>query len=118
MSILIGAQRGIISDEDKATYARLVGAKQTNTMEPSLTKWIRQYQISGQVEGGEITIDWGTMEVMTELQKTREETQIGAMRLLQKRMEGATDENGDITDPNAEGTPESKDLVKLISMKK
>lgn len=115
ISILIGAQRGVISDEDKATYRRLIMAKQENTMEPTLTKWMRQYQISGQVNAGEITMDWGNGEIKTELQKVREETEIGAMKLLQVRMETTLDEEGEIVNPNAPGSPVNQDLIKLIS---
>jgi hypothetical protein len=121
VSILIGAQRGQISDEDKATYARLVGAKQVNTMSPTLTKWMRQYQIAGQVEPGEITLDWGTIEVKTELQQAREETEIGALRLLQARMELAAPpvpEGQERTISQPALGPQDKELVKLVSTKK
>jgi hypothetical protein len=106
ISVLLGAQKssfGSRNEEDMKNYYRHVGALQENMIGPVLKKFYRNGQLAGLVEDGEIEIVFGKPETKTKLEKTREETEIGA----------AENEL-----PAAEQTLTSQELVKLATSRK
>ncbi len=114
LSVLMGAQKssfGSRNEEDMKNYYRKIGALQKNMMTPTLRRFYRISQLAGLVEEGEIEIIWNRPETKTPLEQAREETEIGALKVLQKRLE-LENKSPDLQ------TLSSQELVKLVSRKK
>lgn len=111
VSILIGQQKSSLSssDEDIENYYRMIGTKQNNLMSPVIRKFFRYCQWAGNIPEGDIDIRWKPLEAQTTLEREREMTEIGALRVLQTRLE---------TENIEESAVSTQDLIKLISKKK
>jgi hypothetical protein len=91
LSVLTGQKAGGLNagTEDQETYYRFVASKQNNTIIPVLKKYFRLCQKAGKIEDGAIEIIYPPLEASSVLDKEKELTEIGALRLIQKRMEEA-----------------------------
>lgn len=116
ISILIGQQKSSLSmsDEDLIIYERTVRSFQENTMAPTLQKFFRICQQVGKIKEGELVIVPNSLMKVDKYQEEKELTITGAMRLLQARMDMATNELGVITEPLKGGTPDNTELIKFI----
>lgn len=119
ISVLMGAQKssfGSRNEEDMKNYYRFIGALQKNMITPVLTKFYRNCQLAGLVEDGAIEIVWNRPETKTPLEQAREETEIGALLVIQKRLEAESPKEGEPA-PTVE-LLSSQELVKLVSKSK
>ncbi|RLI55256.1 MAG: hypothetical protein DRP09_10605 [Candidatus Thorarchaeota archaeon] len=116
VSVLIGQQKSSLNltGDDLIIYERKVRKFQENTMAPTLQKFFRICQEANKIPAGELYVVPNPMLKVDSYQQEKEETIIGAMRLLKARMESATDETGNITEPFAEGLPDNTELIKFI----
>lgn len=107
------------TSDDRAMFYKTVEDFRHDVMEPALKDWIRKSQKAGMVEPGEITIDFGEFRIKDDLEHEREQTMIGAYRLMQSRMDMTVDpQTKVINNPMAPGSPDNVDLVKLLTAKK
>lgn len=108
LSVLIGQQKSSLSqsNDDLTNYYRMIGSMQQNTMTPVIQKFFRCGQWAGLIPPGEIVIKWNPLEAQTVVERERELTEIGALRVLQARLEHEND---------LPGTVPTQDLVKLLS---
>jgi len=104
--------------QDRELFYDMVDTFREDVMRPALTEWVRKSQVAGMIEPGSIEIVLGPLESRSDLEKERELTELGALRLLQKRIELTADQTGTITYPLAEGSPDTPELVKMITKKK
>jgi hypothetical protein len=114
ISVLLGAQKssfGSRNEEDMKNYYRMIGALQKNMMTPVLTKFYRNCQLAGLIEDGQIEIEWNRPETKTPLEQAREDTEIGALQVIQKRLELENEQ------PSKQPLS-SQELVKLVGKKK
>jgi len=95
-------------------YERTVRSFQENTMQPTLQKFFRIAQQAGMIKEGELYVVPNSLLKVDSYQLDKENTIRGAMRLLQARMDIATDKNGIIVEPMAEGLPGNQELIKFI----
>jgi len=116
VSILIGQQKSSLSmsGDDMEIYVRTIRNFQENTMIPTLQKFFRISQKAGKIPAGELIVVPKSLTSKDPYQEEKELTIIGAMRLLQARMDLATNENGEITEPLAAGLPDNMELIKFI----
>ena len=118
--ILLGEMSPTDANEsDKKIYYDTVDTFRKEIMRPALYDWIRKSQKAGMLSPGEITIEFGELESRNKVDKEKDITQIGAMKLLQARMDLARDKatnqiRGEIT----EGSPDTQELVNIIIAKK
>jgi hypothetical protein len=108
LSILTGQKSGGLNSgsEDQETYNRYVASKQNNMIEPVLNKFFRECQKANFLPAGNIEIKFRTLENLTPVEKETEMTEIGALRILQRRMEAE-----EVT-PNQFSTDE---LIKIVT---
>lgn len=116
VSILIGQQKSSLSmsDDDMETYYRTVSNFQHNTMMPTLQKFFRISQKAGKIPPGELIVAPGSLARVDPYQTEKEETIIGAMRLMKARLDAAVNEQGVIIEPFKEGLPDNIELIKFI----
>ena len=115
ISVLMGAQKGSFGSQNEAdmkNYYRFIGSLQKNMIGPVLKKFYRNCQLAGLIEDGEIEIVWNRPETKTELEREREMTEIGALKVIQNRLEK---EN---TDPDGTKILSGQELVKLVNKTK
>lgn len=114
ISVLLGAQKssfGSRNEEDMKNYYRYLGSLQKNEYSPVLKKFYRAAQLANLIEDGNIEIVWNKPETKSKLEQTREETEIGALMVIQKRLELEAE-------GTAPGQLSDKELVKLATTRK
>jgi len=117
--ILLGEVSATDADpKDRQMYYNTVHTFREGIIKPALEDWVRKTQVAGMAEPGKITIKFGNLDIKNDFELEQEKTTLGAMKLLQARMNLAADATGVITDPLKPGCPETTDLVKIISPKK